>query len=245
MISRGQPRAFTLLEVMVALGLLAGALVATSDLAGAALRNHEQARELNAAVLLARARMASIEERYEDLGFKDQDEDDSGDFADDGRPDVRWKLEVLRPAPNLSADQLLAMLAGASGAADAADLATRLLGPQAGKGGAPVGTGPKTDTGPALALATTMLQAQLTAFGEVLKKSVREVRLTVSWAAGQRTRGFTVTTHLVVLNPKAPGGARGDWPDVPPSVAASAAAAAAVRAAVPPAAPPAAPPKGN
>lgn len=227
MSGRARPRGFTLLEVMVALAILAAALVATSDLAGAALRNHEAARDINAAVLLARARMAEIEERYEDSGFKDHDEEETGDFAESGRPDMRWRLEVLRPAPDLSTDQLMGMLVGASGAASASELATRLLGGQAGKG---TTSGPTADGGAALALATTLLQTQLTAFGEKIKSSLREVRLTVAWPAGKTTRSFTVTTHLVVLNPRAPGGARGDWPDVPPSLAASAAASAATRA---------------
>lgn len=223
----GRERAFTLLEVMVALGLLAAALVATADLAGSALRNHERARDLDAAVLLARARMAALEERYEDSGFKDHDEEESGDFAEEGRPDVRWRLEVLRPAPDLSADQLLRMLVGETGAADAGDLARRLLGSQASAGPG----GPTMDAGPALAAFGTLMQARLTAFGEGLKQSLREMRLTVSWPSGAQGRSFTVTTHLVVLNPRAPGGARGDSPDVPPSVAPASAASAASAAA--------------
>jgi general secretion pathway protein I len=66
---------------------------------------------------------------------------------------------------------------------------------------------------------TAMLQTQLTAFGEIVKRSLREVRLTVTWPVGRRTQSFTVVTHLVVLNPRAPGGARGDNPDVPAEVA--------------------------
>jgi hypothetical protein len=65
-----------------------------------------------------------------------------------------------------------------------------------------------------------MLQTQVTAFGETLKKSLREMRLTVSWTDGKVPREITVSTYLVVLNPRAPGGARGDNPDVPPNLAA-------------------------
>jgi len=213
---------FTLLEVMVAMALLAGAMAALSDLAGSALRNHEAARDLNAATLLARARMAELEEQYEDSGFKDFDEDEQGDFASEGRPDLRWKLKVIRPAPDLSADQLISHLAGAT-SSDPADLATKLLGglSPAGQAGA---SGPTT-TGagnPAVALVTTLLQAQLTAFGEIVKRSLREVRLTVTWPVGKRTQSLEVVTHLVVINPRAPGGARGDSPDVPPAIAAAA-----------------------
>jgi hypothetical protein len=60
-----------------------------------------------------------------------------------------------------------------------------------------------------------VLQAQLKAFAEELRSSLRELRLTVSWGTGKREEGFSVATHLVVLNPRAPGGARGASPDVP------------------------------
>jgi general secretion pathway protein I len=233
-------RAFTLLEVMVSLTLLAGALMAASDLAGAALRNHEYARDLNAAVLLARSRMAEVEEQYEDSGFKDFDETSEGDFSEEGRPDARWRLEVLRPSPDLSADQIVSHLSGATETSPA-DLAARLFGGQAPAGGSgPVATGAGN---PAIGLLTNLVQQQLTAFGEVVKRGLREVRLTVSWPAGRQRRSFTVVTHLVVLNPKAPGGARGQYPDVAAAVASvptagapvdAAAAAAAVAGAVPP-----------
>jgi len=207
---------FTLLEVMVALVLLAGALMATTDLAGAALRNHEQARDLNAAVLLARARMAQLEEQYEDSGFKEGDESEQGDFAEEGWPGFRWKLEVLRPAPNLTAEQVVGLLTGATGSGDAKELAQKLMGGSglAAAGGAGGGGGPSSG-GQALAMLTTVLQTQVTAFAEKVKRSLRELRLTVSWTAGKKARGFTIVTHLVVLNPRAPGGARGDSPDVP------------------------------
>jgi general secretion pathway protein I len=217
----GRRSGFTLLEVLVALTLLAAALAAAAELAGAALRNHEYSRELNSAVLLARGRMADLEQRYEDSGFKDSDEEDSGDFSEAGRPEVRWKVLILRPAPELSADELLARLAGQAGAKDVNDLIARVLGQQAPASG----SGPTTALGgPAAGLIAAMLQVQLRQFGAVLKKSVREMRLTVSWPSGRTTRSFTVVTHLVVLNPRAPGGARGDFPDVPAALAAAAVA---------------------
>lgn len=224
MSTAGRRRGFTLLEVLVAMALLAGALAATSELAGAALRNHEYARELDTAVLLARGQMASLEQRYEDSGFKDSDEEDAGDFSEAGHPEVRWSLRVLRPAPDLSADDLLSRLAGQAGAKDAKDLVSRIM----GQGAPSSGSGPTTTaSGPAVALISNLLQAQVRQFGETLKRSVREVRLTVSWASGRGTRSFTVTTHLVVLNPRAPGGARGDSPDVPATLAGAGAAARA------------------
>ena len=218
-------KGFTLLEVMVALALLAAAFMSLAELGGQALRNHAYARDLSAATLLARGKLAELEEKYDDQGFKDFDEDDEGDFADAGRADVRWKVELVRPDPDLSAERLMGLLAGGDAEADGPGLLASLFGaaPKDAKGG------PKADTGAAGAMAAQLLQAQLTAFGEELKKSLRELRLTVSWDDG-KPRSFTVVEHLVVLNPRAPGGARGEAPDLPPGLAAQAAPGAAAGA---------------
>jgi general secretion pathway protein I len=208
---------------MVALAILAAALMAVADLSGGALRNFAHARDLSDATLLARARLAELEERFEDSGFRDADETLEGDFSDMGRSDVRWKADVLRPSTQLSAEQLLSVFLGSSpDDVDTQQMLAKLLGGGAPGGGGPTGAaaGP---AGSAAALAPggalgAVLQAQLKAFAEELRKSLRELRLTVTWQDGRRKEELSVATHLVVLNPKAPGGARGASPDVPANV---------------------------
>ncbi len=204
----------------MALALLAAALMAMADLSGNALRNHAYARDLSAATLLARGKMAELEQKYEDEGFKDFDQDEDGDFAKEGRADVRWRLALVRPDADLSADQLVSLLAGAGN--DPGDLIAKLMGGSgAATGGAAGGAaqGGPAAASPLAGALTGMLQAQLTALGETLKKSFREMRLTVSWRDGRISHGFTITTHLLVLNPRAPSGARGDNPEVPANLA--------------------------
>jgi len=210
---------FTLLEVLIALAVLAGSLMAISDLAGNAIRNYGYARDLSVATLLAREKMAELEERFEDSGFRDFDESLDGDFADQGRPEFRWRAEVKKPDTKLSADQLLAVFLGASpDDVNTQELLSKLLG-----GGQAPGTG---QTGQAAAgiggAMGGVFQAQLTAFGEEIKRSIREIRLTVGWKSGKREEGLDVSTYLVVLNPKAPGGSHGADPDIPPGVAGAA-----------------------
>jgi general secretion pathway protein I len=214
---------------MVALALMAAALMAMADLCGNALRNHAYARDLSAATLLARGKMAELEQKYEDQGFKDADEEEGGDFADAGRPDVKWHLALVKPDPDLSPDQMVAMLAGTTDA-DPQELLAKLMG-MAGAGGAGGdvsgggGAPGASAAGAGAALVGTMLQAQLRTLGETVKSAFREMRLTISWRDGKASHGFTVTTHLLVLNPRAPGGARGDDPEVPPGLAATTAPA--------------------
>jgi general secretion pathway protein I len=217
-------RGFTLLEVLVALAVLAFGLMAVSDLAGTALAQHGYARDLTVATALARGKLAELEETYEDSGFKDFDETQEGDFGDQGHPEFAWQVEVKKPDTTLGPEQLLAILLGQSGAdANTQELLQKLLGsPQAGG----QASGPTSAmAGAPGGLLGGVLSAQLTAFGEQLKKAFRQVTLTVAWRDGRTRHQFDVTTHLVVLNPKAPGGARGASPDVPPNIQAAASTA--------------------
>ncbi len=174
---------FTLLEVMVALAILAASLLAISEVVGGALRNHVRARELDVATSLARAKMVEVQAQFERKGFRDFDESDEGSFEAEGHPEVRWKVDVRRPSIGTGPDAVLSALAGGKTLQD-------LM--------------PPPDQAPQLApfqgMITASLQGLLTRVGETLKKGVREVRLTVSWpGGGATTESFDVTTHLVVL----------------------------------------------
>jgi general secretion pathway protein I len=193
-------RAFTLLEVMVALAVLALALSAASDVVGGALRNHVRARQLEVATMLARGRLAEAEARYEEEGFRDSDQSEAGTFEDEGHPEVTWKLEVIRPQVELGADDVLRALTGIEGGV------AGLLGLDAkGQplGGAPAGgaSAPTVSLAgtPMAAAALGLIQQQLVSLGEQLKAGLRELRLTVAWKDGAVGESFTVVTHQMVL----------------------------------------------
>jgi general secretion pathway protein I len=172
---------------MVALAILAGSLLAISEVVGGALRNHVRARELDVATVLARGKMVELLSGFERKGFRDFDESEEGTFEREGHPEVRWKVDVRRPTVGLGPDAVLASMAGGK-------TLEELL--------------PPPDQAPQLApfrtLLTASLQALLTQIGEQLKKGVREVRLTVSWRSGGAVESFEVVTHPVVLQPEEP-----------------------------------------
>jgi general secretion pathway protein I len=188
-------RGFTLLEVMIALAILAGALLTVSEIVGSSLRNHVRARQLEVATLLARAKMVELETEFERTGFRESDEAEEGTFEEEGHPEVRWRAEAIVPEADLSADTLVQLFTGREGGLEEL-LATMM----------PPGDGGPQQTG--AAALSGVFQAQLTRFGETVKKGVREVRLTVTWPDGKREGSFTVVTHLVVLTPREPGAAR-------------------------------------
>jgi general secretion pathway protein I len=180
---------------MVAIAILAMGLMAVSELVGGALRNHARARQLEIATLLARAKLAEIEDGYEQKGFRDFDEEDDGDFGEEGHPEIRWKLEVVKPDLGTDAGDLVRRLTGKS-------LEEIFAPPDPGAGASGPGGRAPTAAGGLPPAALGLVQARLTPVMEKLKKGLREARLTVSWGGEKDGGSFQVVTHLVVLQPR-------------------------------------------
>ena len=86
---RSQPqRGFTLLEIMVALSIIAIVLVSVYRLHAQTVSMNNEVRFYATAPMLAQIKMAEIElESIEDVG------DDSGDFGDEF-PNYRWNIVI-------------------------------------------------------------------------------------------------------------------------------------------------------
>ena len=81
-------RGFTLLEIMVALSIIAIVLVSVYKMHAQTVSMNNEVRFYATAPMLAQIKMAEIEsESLEDLG------DDSGDFGDEF-PDYRWNIVI-------------------------------------------------------------------------------------------------------------------------------------------------------
>ena len=186
-------RGFTLLEVMISLAILAIGLLALGSLNGGAVAMHAYGRRATEATLLLRGKMLDVEDDLQKNGFSDFNDEKHGDFTDDGAPDYAWSAEIIKPDVQLDPAQLLNM-----------------VGANTGQGGAAAGTtttssttsNPTTAGGPQSLLGGPLagvLQAQAKTFVETLKKSVREIRLTVSWPDGKDRRSVSASQVVVIL----------------------------------------------
>ena len=198
-------RGFTLLEVMISLAILAVSLVAISGLNGGAVAMEAYSRRATEATLLLRAKMNDLEDQLHKDGFSDFDDDKRGTFEDEGAPDFAWRAEILKPDVQIDPAQLLGMLgvgqpkqpdgsAGSNQLTQGLNAAAGMLGGMAA--GASGMSGPTTATGGPLA---GLLQGQAQGFIETLKKSVREVRVTVSWKDGKDERSISASQEMVIL----------------------------------------------
>jgi len=85
---RDQKRGFTLLEVMVALSIIAIVLVSVYRMHAQTVSMNNEVRFYVTAPMLAQIKMAEIKsESLEDIG------DDSGDYGDEF-PDYRWNMVI-------------------------------------------------------------------------------------------------------------------------------------------------------
>ncbi|MBL9038279.1 MAG: prepilin-type N-terminal cleavage/methylation domain-containing protein [Archangium sp.] len=199
------PRAFTLLEVVVALAILAVSLVAILDINSQAVVSHVYAKKLTVATLLARSKMTDIEQELYDKPLNADDDEDSGDFSDEGFPSFKWRSKIIVPKTNgLSPDQLIGALLnipmGGEGE-EGGGMLSGLLGSLGGGGANPSAQGPGGGLAGALGPMAGLMQGQFTQMVDKLQKSVREVHLTVSWKEGKLTESIDLATHIVSMGP--------------------------------------------
>ena len=202
------PRAgFTLLEVLIALMIVSVSIVAIAGINAGSMNMHVYSKQLTVATLLARSKMADLEQALQADGLPADDESEEGDFSEEGFPKIRWRAEIIRPkTEEIQVANILQSL-GMDGGADGAlggFLDGQLLSNSKFFGGDTSGSGISTDVGSLLGssgLVGGMLTTQLQSMVENLGNSVREVRLTVSWGGekGAPADAFGIATHVVSL----------------------------------------------
>lgn len=96
---------FTLLEVMIAIAILAVSLLAIFNLQSTSLIGSARAQKFAVATLLARQKMTEVLLEIEKgipRGEFPEDKEDSGDFEEEKYPDYGWRLTIKKteiPAP--------------------------------------------------------------------------------------------------------------------------------------------------
>jgi prepilin-type N-terminal cleavage/methylation domain-containing protein len=93
---RRTARGFTLLEVMVALAILAMTLVVLLQIVTNNVRATNHAKMTTTATFLARGKMIDVEDIVLENGFSDADESQTGTFKDQAAPGFRWEYAIER-----------------------------------------------------------------------------------------------------------------------------------------------------
>ncbi|MCS6797110.1 MAG: type II secretion system GspH family protein [Myxococcota bacterium] len=186
---------FTLLEVMVAVLILGLALTAIFSGEAGAIRTASRARSYETAAVLARCKMAEIEERVAEEGLpavEAADEDGCCEHAEVEGFRCTWRVERI-VLPEL--DELADPAVGEPGAGEEASSPSL---EQILAGEATAGPGGLASL--AFAHAFPVLKPEI-------EERVRRATVTVRWQEGERERSFDVVQYLV-----------GEGPSPPPSV---------------------------
>lgn len=201
-------RGFTLLEVVVALAILGLALMAIFDLNAGAVANHVYTKRLTVASLLARSKMTDLEQELYDKGFNADDDEESGDFSDEGWTQFKWRARIIAPkADGVTPEQLIGAIfnlpiGDTSGGDPLAGIAGLFGGGGAGgKDGASSGGPQAAGMGGMAGAAMGMAQPMFTQMVEQITQTVREVHLTVYWQEGTQVESIDLVTHVVSLGP--------------------------------------------
>ncbi|WP_373045541.1 prepilin-type N-terminal cleavage/methylation domain-containing protein [Vulgatibacter sp.] len=188
-------RGFTLLEVMVAVGILALAITAIVGINGNAINAHQYSKRVTVATMLARSKMVDLESQFNEEGFTSQfDQKMAGDFSEEGWDEFRWEAEIVKPeldegSATSMVQNLVQQFTGQ--AEDEVEAASNTAG-----GPTPALPG---GMGAMAAQFAPMIESQVSTLTTTLEQSVREVRLKVSWGKGEQTESVDVTTHFVIL----------------------------------------------
>jgi general secretion pathway protein I len=174
-------RAFSLLEMMVAIALLSLGLVLLLQVQARSIQLAQQAREMTIATQLARAKLLDCQADLLKKGFSIGDYDEEGDFSDEEMPGFYWECHAYKPEMPV-ADATDINTAAASGALG--------MDPSAA-GAAEASGGGQAD--PMMGMIAPIV-AQMSG---ILGDSIRELHVIIRWGVGPDMQEMTVTTHVI------------------------------------------------
>ncbi len=185
---------FTLLEVIIALGILAGAMVVLVDNQAMAVLSTREADRLITATNLAQEKMAEVQLVLEREGFGEMDIEEDGDFTEYGTEDFRGDDLHLNLAPG--------EMDGFKWAYTVRKIEVTLpnigdmAGDLAGSGYFGDDQGSELDVGGAPDLGDMGISPDMVS--DHLAKFIREVRVLVWWGDNEdETDQVELTTHII------------------------------------------------
>ncbi len=181
---------FTLLEVMIALAILAGGLTILLSASAANVAKTQRAQAMAVAADLARAKMYDLEEELlekmtEGGGFDELDQEEEGEFDEEGWPTYSWKATINK----IEFPSLEALSAGA--AVGEEQEGEEDQGPESALGGGMLG-GMLGMAGGDGAAGASLIASQYEIFRNVFERAIRKVTLTVSWKVGTQKQELVV-----------------------------------------------------
>lgn len=168
-------RAFSLLEVMVAVAILAVGLTVLLQVQARSITLAQQARAMTVATMLARGKLLDCQADLTKKGFSIGDYDEEGHFGDEGYANFYWECHAYKPDIPVADTADVQQAFAATGTEDTAAAAEQ-------QGG---------DIG------MQFLAPVLSQLSGVLGDSIRELVVIVRWGQGTDAEELQVATHVI------------------------------------------------
>jgi prepilin-type N-terminal cleavage/methylation domain-containing protein len=176
-----RPRGYSLLEVLVALTILAFSLAVLLGSQATSARMMERANRMALASMLIRSKMIDIEGELAAEGFQETDQRFRGDFRREGFPDMEWQAVVqVLEIPSEAAPQF------------AAAINSQLFGDGENQGSLS-GSGAVSQWMP-------MIMAEIPNFINEMCRNARRIELEVRWEEGRHEQTLTVEQYVTNLD---------------------------------------------
>ncbi|MCB9599398.1 MAG: prepilin-type N-terminal cleavage/methylation domain-containing protein [Sandaracinus sp.] len=195
---RDRRAGFTLMEVMVAVGILALGLTAIFSSQGQAIKVGTRAQHMNIAALMARCKMAELEEQVLKEGLPAIDDSGRDGCCEDAEVEgfeCEWRMDrVVLPDDSLTGE-------GEEGGGEGGQ-ASGVLGDEGAQTGAIdsmlAGAG---GLGGGDQFAEMAIGIAFPVMKPAIEEQVRRASVTVRWREGTSTREFDVVQYLVAEQP--------------------------------------------
>jgi len=173
---------YSLIEVLVALAILAMSLTVLLGAQAGSARMSERANQMAVAALLARSKMVDIEGELLTEGFSAVTESANGDFRDEGFEEMTWEADIEVIEVDGNAQEALN-----------ADIYTQLFG-VGDEGGTISGSG-------AVSTMIPMIIGMVPGILNGMAERMRKVTLTIAWPDGKGELTLTVQQYVVNFSP--------------------------------------------
>lgn len=183
--SDGSNGGFTLMEVMLALAILGMSLSVLIRSQQLSVRAANRSKLMSVAVMLARYTMVEVEDKLFEDGFSDFDQEETGDYEEEGFKRYSFKLKVdkVELPTNVNADSLSSMFGGSGDSSG--DSSSSSSSSASGASSSPVKS-----------MGATMLSKQFELVRNVLEQAIRRVQVKVEWKEGKLTRSVAVVGYF-------------------------------------------------
>jgi hypothetical protein len=136
---------------------------------------------MSVAVMLARYKMVDVEDTLFKEGFSEFEEEEKGDFKEEGFEKFKWvvKVDKIELPANIDANALSGAMDGAEDKEESSSSKDQ-----------------QNPQNQIMNLGTSMLSSQFEMFRNVLERAIRRVSLKVQWKEGSQTKEVTVAGYF-------------------------------------------------